>query len=99
MYAPGPAAVSEALLHLADADCPVRRAVANPVSAVALTALTTPEQTGLPDHATRQAGVFTVSGDTVVWLALPHEQRLGDLADEPVRVGQVGVGEPDAVVS
>jgi hypothetical protein len=33
-----------------------------------------------------------------VGLALLHEQWLGDLADEPVRVEQVGVGESDAVV-
>src|ERR1700734_1524385 len=32
-------------------------------------------------------------------LALLHEQRLGDLADEPAGVGQVGVGESDAVVT
>jgi hypothetical protein len=41
--------------------------------------------------------VFTLSGDTIVWLALLHKQRLGDLTDEPVRVEQVGVGESDAV--
>ena len=31
--------------------------------------------------------------------ALLHKQWLGGLADQPVRVEQVGLGEPDAVAS
>jgi hypothetical protein len=41
-------------------------------------------------------GVFTRSGGAI---ALLHKQWLGDLADQPVRVEQVGAGEADAVVS
>jgi hypothetical protein len=40
-----------------------------------------------------------LSGDAVAWLALAHKQWLGDLADQPARVEQVGVGESNAVVS
>ena len=40
--------------------------------------------------------MFTRSGGAV---ALLHKQWLGDLADQPVRVEQVGAGESDAIVS
>src|SRR3984885_7072773 len=40
-----------------------------------------------------------LSGDAVAWLALAHKQWLGDLADRPVRVGQISTGESNAVIS
>jgi hypothetical protein len=39
------------------------------------------------------------SGGAAVRLAPLHKQGLGDLADQPVRVEQVGAGEADAIVS
>jgi hypothetical protein len=77
---------------------PVITAVPNSVSVAVLTALAPLSRAacGPYDNVDR---CFTLSGDTGVWFALLDEQWLGDLTDEPVRVGQVGVGESDAVVS
>jgi hypothetical protein len=55
--------------------------------------------TGPADHEPGSARAFTLSGGAVAWRSLLHKQWLGDLADQPVRVEQVGVGESDAIVS